>query len=362
MKQKFYLIAASSLLAVALACGDKSPSPAAPSSASPGETGAGALADGTTLKVPAPTPVSPANGAQLTDFNVVLKVNPVTALFTNASTFAYRFQVLLNGQVVREVRTSAAEWKPPALEANNATHAWRCRAEQGTFFGPWSAEWTFKTPDQPTGYIQGGEVYDPLTDGKTVGIVHGPVTFIPGVGAKIENQDAYIEYRIPQTITGGEISMLVTNLAKNTEGGKTKLMSMREGDSDITTNDRRFTIEKRGNPPGTIAWRVITSRDQIDTVGNAQRMVRDFETSKLYLWRATWGGGRFNLTIKDGGADGRLIYSFGKAYRGVYDPSPHRAFVGGPQGRGGRDTGSVNDMIVRQVWVSSRERPAFANK
>ena len=53
---------------------------------------------------------------------------------------------------------------------------------------------------------------------------------------------------------------------------------MTEGDSDITTNDRRFTIEKRGNPAGTVAWRVITSNDQIDTVG-AERVVRHFDPS-----------------------------------------------------------------------------------
>ncbi len=52
----------------------------------------------------------------------------------------------------------------------------------------------------------------------------------------------------------------------NTEGNKTKVMAMTEGDSDITTNDRRFTIEKRGNPAGAVAWRVRTSNDQIDTV------------------------------------------------------------------------------------------------
>jgi hypothetical protein len=89
---------------------------------------------------------------------------------------------------------------------------------------------------------------------------------------------------------------------------------------------------------------------------------RDFSTSKTYLWRATWGGGRFNLQILEGGAGGKQIYSFGKGYRGSYDPNPHYAFVGGPAGRAGRDSGTVNDIIVRQVWLSNRPRPSFANK
>jgi hypothetical protein len=361
MKRQLYLIVASGILATALACGDKSPSPAAPSPAGGVGGDGAAAADGSTLKVPAPPLVSPANGTTLADFNVSLKASPVAAKFTSATQFAYRFQILLNAQVVREFRTSTStEWKLPQLESDT-TYAWRVRAEQGTFFGPWSAEWTFKTPEQPAGYIQGGEVYDPLIDGKSVGILHGPVTFIPGVGAKMQNWSAYIEYHLRQTVTAGEISMLVTNLATNTEGDKTKIMAMSEGGSDITTNDRRFTIEKRGNPAGAIAWRVLTSRDQIDTVGR-ERVRREFSTSKLYLWRATWGGGRFNLTIREGGADGKVIYSFGKGYAGVYDPSPHYAFAGGPAGRAGSDSGTVNDIIVRQVWVSSRPRPPFANK
>jgi hypothetical protein len=361
MNRKLSLIAASGVIAAALACGDKSPSPAAPSPAASATGDTAAAADGSTLKVPAPTLVAPANGARLDDFEIVLKVNPVTAKFTDVSTFAYRFQLMQNGQAVRDFRTSTTtEWTPQDLESN-VTYAWRARAEQGAYFGPWSATWTFTTPDKPSGYISGGEVYDPLTDGQTVGIVHGSVTFIPNVGARINNLASYIEYRIPQTVTGGEFSMLVTGMPTNTEGGKTKIMAMSEGNSDITTNDRRFTIEKRGDPPGVIAWRLITHDDQIDTVG-AERVKVNFDASKVYFWSAQWGGNRFTLLIQEGGVGGRTLYNFGKHYAGVYDPNPHHAFVGGPSGRGGLDSGSVYPMIVRQVWISSRDRPSFANK
>jgi hypothetical protein len=171
---------------------------------------------------------------------------------------------------------------------------------------------------------------------------------------------SHIEYAV-QTVDDGEFSMMVTNIPANTEGGKTKIMSMRQGRSDITTNDRRFTIEKRGNPAGAVAWRVITSNDQIDTVG-AQRLELDFVGSKWYLWTGRWGGGRFNLTIREGGADGKVIYNFGKSYRGAYDPNPHLAYVGSPVGRGGAQDATVPGMIVKQVWLSHRERPEFANQ
>ena len=112
---------------------------------------------------------------------------------------------------------------------------------------------------------------------------------------------------------------------------------------------------------GTVAWRIRTSNDQIDTQG-AERVVRHFDPSHTYFWKAVWGGNRFNLQIKDGGANGTQIYSFGKGYNGVYDPHPHVAYIGGPGGRAGAQSGTVPGMIIRQVWLSSRPRPSYANK
>jgi hypothetical protein len=210
-----------------------------------------------------------------------------------------------------------------------------------------------------------GEVYDPLFDGKTVGDINGSATLIPGIGVRLNNHTSNIQYRLPATMVSGEISVLVTGVASSTEGGKTKIMAMCEGpcvgESNITVNDRRFTIEKRGSQEGVIAWRVITSNDQIDTVG-PQRVSRNFNPRKWYLWRARWGSGRFNLTIHEDGASGRQIYSFGKPYGGTYNPNPHLAFLGTPVGRAGADDATVPGMVVKQLWISTRPRPAFANK
>ncbi len=362
MSKKVFLVVVA-LLATSMACSEKSPSPAAPSKPGASVDDAGALADGSTLKVPAPAQVAPANGANLEQFETTLKVNAVAGLFAPQVTqFAYKFQLLLNGQVVREFRTSSfTEWKVSDLDLN-VTYGWRCRAEQGQNFGPWSATWTFITPDIPEGYIAGGEVYDPLWTGKSVGDINGSVQFIANTGAKMVSHTSNIEYALGQTVTDGEFSMLVTGVPTNTEGGKTKIMAMREGRAPITTNDRRFTIEKRGNPAGAIAWRVITSRDQIDTVGNSERVIRHFSADKWYLWTARFGDGRFNLTIREGGASGPVIYNFGKSYSGVYDPRPHMAYVGAPVGRGGAGDATVPGMIAKQVWLSSRPRPDFANR
>src|SRR5262245_10512568 len=131
MHKKLYVIGAAGVVALAMACGDKNPSPAAPTPASTSVevNASGAAADGSTLKVPAPTPTAPANGAQAADFNIVLKVNPVTAKFVNETNFAYHFQILLNGQVVREFRSSATQWAIEELDSN-VTYSWHARAEQ----------------------------------------------------------------------------------------------------------------------------------------------------------------------------------------------------------------------------------------
>jgi hypothetical protein len=361
MQKNLYVMSAAGLMALTLAC-DKHSSPAAPTPAATSvQVDAAASADGSTLKVPPPTLVSPANGSTAADFTIILKLTPVTAKFVNVSAFAYHFQLLLNSQVVRDFRTSSAtQWAPDGLDPN-VTYSWHARAESGNYFGPWSDTWTFKTPDKPKGYIHADEVYDPLTDGTTVGEIHGPVTLIPNQGAKMEDLVSYIQYRVPTTVTGGEISLLATNVHGGTEGGKTKVMAMSEGLSDITTNPRRFTIEKRGEPENTIAWRVITNCERIETVGG-ERVERNFDPGRWYLWTARYGNNNFNLTVREDGPDGKVIYSFGKGYCGTYDPDPMFIYAGGPTGRAGPDSGTVPGMIVKQLWMSSRPRPAFANK
>ena len=61
--------------------------------------------------------------------------------------------------------------------------------------------------------------------------------------------------------------------------------------------------------------------------------------------------------------DGRTIYNVGKNFKGrAYDPNPHVIYLGAPVGRSGESGASVDHVTIRQVWVSARPRPAFANK
>jgi hypothetical protein len=353
------------VLAAVVSCGKHSSTPSSPSPTTPAESDA--AADGSVLKATAPTPQSPINGAKPQDPTVVLVAGNATTKYVTGVQLTYKFEIYnAGGQRIYQSSTipAGADGRTShevttADLVENQTYQWQVRAEYLGLAGPWSERASFVAPTA-SGYIRGSEVYDPLMNSKSIGQVIGPVTFVPGVGAKLETQDARIKYSL-QTLTGGEFSILCTNLMENTKGGKTKLFSMAQGDADITTNPRRFTVEKRGDPAGVIAWRVITSGDQIDTIG-AERVHYGFRPERTYFWRATWGGGQFRLTIKDGGANGATIYDFGKPYSGIYNPSPHFAWAGGPAGRGGSTTGSVDRVIIRQLWISSRPRPAFANR
>jgi hypothetical protein len=151
-------------------------------------------------------------------------------------------------------------------------------------------------------------------------------------------------------------------MPQNTEGEKTKVFAMSQGDGDLTTNERRMTLEKRGDTEGTIAWRLITDRDQIETCCH-ERVGYPFQASLVYLFRATWGFNFFfRVTIHEGGVGGREVYNFGKGFNGYYDPDPHVVFIGAPPNRSGPTNQSIEFAVYRQLWVSHRPRPSFASK
>ena len=360
MQQKIVVACASvALVALTMACSSDSDSPVSPSASETGSSGA--AADGSTLKASAPVPQSPVNNQQ--PDQLVFVANKSTGTFSNAAAFSYEFEIRNSGgtgtvcpaTIVGGGAGSTVSYTAAGCNLQfDQNYTWRVRAALGNNRGPWSSTATFKAPSG--GFIRGNEVYDPLVNGTTVGEIHGPVTFIPGVGVKLETFDSYILYRLPQTLVNGEFSLIITNVATNTEGGKTKVFAMSEGLDDLVTNDRRMTVEKRGDPEGIVAWRFISHEDQVDTEG-AEREFVDFDPNQPYLWTATWNGA-FILKIQRGGANGPTIYQKGKGYRGLYDPDPHYAFIGAPTGRTGPDGATVPGMIVRQVWISPNPRPA----
>jgi hypothetical protein len=370
MKRRFWFVpVVLCMLAIAAACGKSTPTPpASPSAAIPGD--ANANPDGSTLKATAPTPQSPMNGARL-EGEVRLTVGNSSMKFATGIPLAYRFEVynaagnrVYQSGLVPAGSGSTSHIVEEPLEPDQ-TYSWQSRPEYLGTAGPWSPRnnATFIAPNL-VGFRRGMELYDPLVGGQTkFGSVFGPHQWIPGVGLKLLSLESHVVYELEQTCDQCEMSVILTNLFFNTEGGKTKIMSMSQGYSDIITNDRRLTVEKRGDPPGTVAWRIITHGDQVDTEGREREVVQFFE-NHTYLWEASWRNNFFNVRIFDGTSPASDdIYEKGKHFGGrPYDPSPHVAFLGAPVGRSGPDGASVPDVIYRHLWISPNPRPAYANR
>jgi hypothetical protein len=136
-------------LAVAMGC-SQSGSPVSPT-VSP--AGAGAAADGSTLKATAPNLDSPRGGVRLDTLEPEFVFGPAQGLYTDA-TFTYRIQVQrTNGQTVAEAANLTPggdgrnRWEVPFLLDLDTAYRWRARAELGGAFGPWSSYGEFLSLD-----------------------------------------------------------------------------------------------------------------------------------------------------------------------------------------------------------------------
>jgi hypothetical protein len=149
---------AAAALTVAVACANDSPTPLSPDPA--------AAADGSTLKVTAPGPISPASGAEVNDASPPFTVTNSQALFGETPALVYRFEVQKeNGEPVQSGLNAAGggrtSWEPPrALE--QGTFRWRTRAEMGSRHGPWSELVTFKMVAPPSLLPPGPYPRDPF--------------------------------------------------------------------------------------------------------------------------------------------------------------------------------------------------------
>jgi hypothetical protein len=374
MNRRFWMGLAVGALGVALGCSQHSESPTSP--ISPGLVKANAAADGTTLKTNAPTPQFPQNGTTLvlgTPLTLVVGNSTpsyVAASDPRASGLTYKFEIFNSA--------GAKVYTSPSVPGGNGTtshtvtgaldfnqpYTWWARAESQGAFGPWSGRATFTVPpNEVAGYVRGSELYDPLTKGTTIGQIHGPVQWVPDVGLKLLSESSYVSYSLPVTLREGEVSAIITNVGtiSPNEDPKLRVFTMREGDSPINDNEYRMSVDKRGN--GAIAWRFLTGPgDYIETVGS-ERRVYPFHENLTYFVQATWRGGVFTVTYKEGGPNGNIIYDFGKAYSRAYTPVPHNVFIGSPYTPGDRgEPSSLENMIIRHFWVSASPRPEFANK
>ena len=361
------LVSGTLLLAAAVACSQ----PGTPSSPSPVTQSADLGPGGATLKAPAPTLQSPANGSQVTvTSNVPLTSGNVAG--TNAT-----FPITLEYEVKNAAGTILVTARVPQASGSTTTYtlatslvtsavySWRVRATYSNAFGPWSSTFTFRAPDIPPPYMRGNEIFDPLTDSMTVGVVSGPVQWIPGVGVKLLHNTSHISYELPVNLQEGQYSMMVTGVDESNPGDKAKIMSMQEGFGGITDNDYRMTAELRGRyypTPGAVQARIITGdAGEHGRIFDTPRIVADFNDESWYFWRVSWRTGTFTLEVRRDGPTGSTVYlqTIGTGSN-PYRPVPHVIHIGQPVGRAGEIDATAAGMIVKNLWVSSNStRPQF---
>ena len=201
------------VIALTVACA-KSANVTSPSSTAAAD--ASAAADGSTLKIGAPTLSAPIDGF----VGQPGSTDPITLAMTNvagkytAIAVTYEFEVknpagtvVQNPKVAAGTTTTSTVIPLSALVADTR-YTWRARATSGTAFGPWSNTFTFRTPLGEG--IFGNVVFDPLIGGHTVGKQRGG-TFLLGQGWEALTLNDSIDYDIPTT-SAATIEFDVTNV------------------------------------------------------------------------------------------------------------------------------------------------------
>ena len=179
---KITVASLAALVALTLAC-TKSSAPTSPASSSSvggvigplaatGGTTTASLSDPVTLKVTAPTPISPINN-QKADV-LVLTATAAAGKFVPLGPLGYRFLII--GPTGAVIQDSGLQPSPSfaggVTTEVDKVHTWVVRAEFQGAVGPWSAPASF-IASNTLGYIRGTELYDPLTNGKTIGTIGG---------------------------------------------------------------------------------------------------------------------------------------------------------------------------------------------
>lgn len=314
MTRQTFVFAASTAACVLLqaACGSDAPTNTSPT-------------------ITAPTPQTPANGSTVSGQTPSLTV--VNA--TGASGLRYRFEVASDSGFSNIVAsadnlpegTGTTSWVVAPALASGTFH-WRSRASAEGANGPFSTATNFEiesgfNSDKPVDDIL---VFDPLTNGMSVGAVSGG-EFRSG-GWFTTNADSAIRYRIPTTVNGF-VEFDVKGLRNpNPNSNKRNLMIMWDPSrGDYTENPFRVHIAKFDTNLVNrwhMRLRFISNGQEANTGINKF----DWDPNRTYHFRLEWGS--FPAIVSSQRArvilDGREIMA--RNYDNLYRPSTHWVELG----------------------------------
>jgi hypothetical protein len=159
MKLTFWKTGAALAATIALAACSGSPqSPTSPSAAIGGDTTA--AADGSTLKVTAPSLIAPINGARVDTPRPLFTWTESTGTFVGAAP-TYDIEVSTGGAVVYTANVAATEHQPTVDTAVDTAYTWRVRARQDGATGPWAVAGSFQSSLPGSGVYTGFRTPDP---------------------------------------------------------------------------------------------------------------------------------------------------------------------------------------------------------
>lgn len=313
----------------------------------------------------APTPSSPINDAQLDTLRPTLVVTNATS--TESGAKSYEFQISDRNDFATTVvsQSGIAEGSgttsfTPATDLPASSRMyWRARASQGGTLSAWCDPAQFRT--KAGGFNRAGELFDPLTNGQTIGTRVGSTTFLGERGLRVDNPTSWVKYQLAETLTSGEISVLVEGLAPNNPGFKSRIFSMMDGGDSLFQSPYLFNVQYRGvsgNPDNAISFKLLNGGEAFKFEPDfAQRAaaIRSLSPSTTYLWTATWGPS-FRLTIREGGPTGGVVYDIVMPTSGTYSPTPHTVYLGANDAA--FESGSYPGAIYRNFWVGRGTRPA----
>jgi hypothetical protein len=312
----FAFACALGLVAGAVACGGTD-SPAAPS---PTPTPV------VTLKVEAPVPRTPITGQQLDTLRPALSV--ANAVITgNVGTVTYEFEVSEMETFPVGSRTSSEKgivqgegttsWVPPSNLVPNLKYFWRARAAAANVANPtdWSSTETFRT--QIRGFvIPGQELYDPLTNGATIGSRIGG-HFVTGQGWQADSDSDAIFYDFG-SCTSCTLELDVTNFGRAVGASREKDYKwITMGDaptfgSFFTFRDHlwKMHLEQRSDGDGTgmkLVWR--NGDDGTGVAGGADSRndtTVDWRSNLVYRFTLRWTPANYSVRVAVVNTDGSL--------------------------------------------------------
>ena len=323
----------------------------------------------------APALDSPANELQLSTLRPELTVVNGTSS-QPAGTRTYEFQiadnesfspVAVSGTGVAENAGGKTSFTPKDELQPTTRMYWRVRFTQDSTTSDWSKVARFKT--KLVGYNKPGELYDPLVHGETIGTPSGSYSFVADKGIRLNDVNSYVLYQLPQTLTSGEISMEVEGLRPNGPGGKPKIFQMLDSATAIPSSSKHMINAQYrgtpGNPDNSVAFKAVlgslSSAVVEPDLAKRGQSVLMLDPSRTYFWQGIWTEHSFRLVVRDGGSEGSALYDYTMTTScggNGFAPSPQYVFVGSNYEKFTPLTGTFPGMTVRNVWISSKARPA----